>query len=187
MQHHLPTTPPTFQLNTTLTNTTTTFPIHQAINLDFSHDSNIIAILTAFNLSQFAELLPLTHVPESHEFVLAYLEPFAGRLDIEIISAPHPVAPNRGNPELKSVYLDGNETKYVRFALNQRTVPLGKSLSECGERDDGWCELGTFLEVIGRVIEEAGEEWEWACFGDWNSIEYGDVRDGRPPGRREGT
>ncbi|KAF2206081.1 3-phytase A precursor [Delitschia confertaspora ATCC 74209] len=175
MQHHLITTPE-FQINTTLTNNTITFPTHQALNLDFSHDSNIIAILTAYGLTQFADSLPLTHIPTNRSFILSHLEPFAGRLDIEIISTPAPVNSNR--TDLENIYLEGKETKYVHFVLNQRTVPLGRSLEECGERDDGWCELGMFLRAQERQLQLA--DWEYACFGDWEPSGYGSVGDGRP-------
>lgn len=46
------------QANMTLDNNTTTFPLNQSLYFDFSHDTNIGAVLTAFNLSQFAQFLP---------------------------------------------------------------------------------------------------------------------------------
>lgn len=163
MQHHVLSTP-TAQINTTLDNNTLTFPINQALNLDFSHDSQIISVLVAFGLIQFADHLPTTHISSPREFIMSHLMPFAGRLDIEIIRAPAPVNPDRGN--VKKVYLDGEPTSYVHFVLNQRTVPLGRSHGECGERDDGWCELGVFLEVMERQVERA--EYEFACFGEYD-------------------
>jgi hypothetical protein len=177
MQHHVVSSP-TAQINTTLDRSTVTFPTHQALNLDFSHDSNIISILVSFGLTQFADFLPPTRILPDREFVMAYLEPFAGRLDIEVIQAPAPVNPHR-SAAINEVYENGPPTSYVHFVLNQRTVPLGRSLKECGERDDGWCEMNTFLEVQKVQIEMA--EFEWACFGDYEMPEYGGVRDGRPP------
>ena len=179
MQHHVLSSP-TMQINTTLDNNTVTFPTDQALNLDFSNDANIVSILTAFGLTQFAGWLPPTRIPEGWEFVMAYLEPFAGRLDIEIIQAPAPVSSRRSSG---AIYEDGPPTAYVHFVLNQRTVPLGKSLKECGERDDGWCEVGTFLEVQKGLVDEI--DFEWACFGDWEMPAYGEVRDGMPPRKRE--
>ncbi|ORY14196.1 3-phytase A precursor [Clohesyomyces aquaticus] len=173
MQHHVITSPAA-QINVTLDNNTVTFPIDQALNFDFSHDANIISILTAFGLTQFSKFLPTTHtVPR--EFILSHLEPFAGRLDIEIIKAPAPINPNRSDP---NIYLEGPPTSYVHFVLNQRTIPLGRSLEGCGDRDDGWCEFDTFLEVQKKQIELA--DYEYACFGDYDSGRYGDVTDGRP-------
>jgi hypothetical protein len=143
--------------------------------LDFSHDANIISILVAFGLTQFADHLPTTHIKKDREFVMSLLEPFAGRLDIEIIRTPAPVNPNRSD---KTVYLDGEATSYVHFILNQRTIPLGKSHKACGDRDDGWCEMSTFIEVMQKEIEKA--DYEYACFGEYEAPRYGEVRDGRP-------
>ena len=177
MEHHVLSSP-TAQINTTLDNNAVTFPIDQALNLDFSHDANIISILVAFGLTQFADYLPLDRILPDREFVMAYLEPFAGRLDIEVVQAPAPVNPNR-SVSLEELYGGGPPTSYVHFILNQRTVPMGRSLKECGDRDDGWCEMDTFLHVQKTQIEKA--QFEWACFGDWDMPEYGGVRDGRPP------
>ncbi|PSN71649.1 phosphoglycerate mutase-like protein [Corynespora cassiicola Philippines] len=175
MQHHVLSSP-TAQINLTLDNNTATFPTNQQLNLDFSHDSNIISILVAFGLTQFAALLPTDRIVTDREFVLSYLEPFAGRLDIEIVDAPAPVNPDRSDTH--NVYLEGEPTRYVHFVLNQRTIPLGRSLDKCGPRDDGWCELGTFLEVQREQAQRA--DFEYACFGDWKMPAYGEVGDGRP-------
>lgn len=174
MQHHVITSP-TFQINTTLDNNTITFPTNQALNLDFSHDAAIISILVAFGITQFAEHLPTSSIKHDREFIMSHLMPFAGRLDIEIIKAPAPVNPDRSS---NKVYMDGGPTGYVHFVLNQRTVPLGKSHEECGERDDGWCELETFMKVMEEQIGRA--DYDFACFGEYDEPEYGDVMDGRP-------
>jgi hypothetical protein len=174
MQHHV-ITDPTAQINTTLDNNTITFPVDQNINLDFSHDANIISILVAFGLTQFADHLPTSHIKEDREFIMSYLEPFAGRLDIEIIKTPAPVNPDRSDGQ---VYLDGKPTSYVHFILNQRTIPLGHSHEACGHRDDGWCEMATFLHVMEKEVEKA--DYDHACFGEYDPPIYGDIRDGRP-------
>ncbi|KAL8724074.1 MAG: hypothetical protein Q9181_006998, partial [Wetmoreana brouardii] len=57
LQHHVLTTTGT-QANLTLDNNTRTFPLNQTLYFDFSHDTNIAAILTAFGLVQFAPVLP---------------------------------------------------------------------------------------------------------------------------------
>ncbi|KAF2017591.1 phosphoglycerate mutase-like protein [Aaosphaeria arxii CBS 175.79] len=181
--HHHTITKPTAQINLTLDNNTHTFPTHQTLNLDFSHDANIISILVAFGLTQFSGHMPLTHIPPSRNFILSHLEPFAGRLDIELIHAPAPVNPNRTVPA-DQIYLDGGgPTNYVRFVLNQRTIPLGKSLEECGDRDDGWCEIDAFYTAQKRQIERV--DFDFACFGEYDRGRYGDVTDGRPPVDRE--
>ena len=50
LHHHL-ITKPTAQINVTLDSNPKTFPLHQALNFDFSHDTNIAGILTAFGTS----------------------------------------------------------------------------------------------------------------------------------------
>jgi hypothetical protein len=62
--------------------------------------------------------------------------------------------------------------------LNQRTLPLGLNFPECGERDDGWCELETFLKVQEGSFEKA--DYEFACFGEYEAVPYGEVTDGAP-------
>lgn len=161
------------QINVTLDSSTETFPLNQSLYFDFSHDTNIISILTAFGLRQFADELPATKYPGAHNFTVSHMTPFGARMDIEIIKAPKPVSPSRDG------YLDGGETKYIHFVLNQRTVPLGFSFPECdASRRDGWCELETFIKVQDTMAEKA--MFDAACFGDYPSEPYGKVTDGAP-------
>ena len=57
IQNHVLTTGGT-QANLTLDGNPSTFPTNQTLYFDFSHDTNMAAILTAFNLTQFAPTLP---------------------------------------------------------------------------------------------------------------------------------
>lgn len=161
------------QINVTLDSNTETFPLNQSLYFDFSHDTNIVSILTAFGLRQFAEELPTTKHPGDHQFTVAHLTPFGARLDMEIIETPKPLSPHRDG------YLSGEKTKYVHFVLNQRTLPLGKSFPECDpERRDGWCELDTFLKIQDEMLAKA--EFDYACFGDYPAVPFGEVTDGAP-------
>lgn len=161
------------QINITLDSSTETFPLNQSLYFDFSHDTNIMSILTAFGLRQFAGVLPTDRKPKDHEFIVSHLTPFGARLDIEIIKTPKPLSPHRDG------YLSGGETKYVHFVINQRTLPLAKSFPECDtERRDGWCELETFLKVQDEMAEKA--KFDYACFGDYPQLPYGEVTDGAP-------
>ncbi|RKK65730.1 hypothetical protein BFJ69_g16025 [Fusarium oxysporum] len=162
------------QINTTLDGMKETFPLNQSLYFDFSHDKDIISILTAFGFRQFAEELPADKYPGDHEFTVSHITPFGARLDIEIIKAHKPLSPARDR------YLEGNDTKYIHFVLNQRTIPLGKSFPECDvNRKDGWCELDTFLKVQEEMADKA--KFDYACFGDYPSLPYGKVTDGAPP------
>lgn len=132
LNHHVLLTSDT-QANITLDNNTSTFPLNQTLYFDFSHDTNIAAVLTAFGLTQFAQFLPssgeldlpaeetasLTWLgpPPNRQLIVSHLQPFGARLDIEIISAPHPVAANRTSGA--NAYLAGGPTTYVHFIINQ--------------------------------------------------------------------
>jgi Histidine phosphatase superfamily (branch 2) len=176
LQHHT-IDGPMANVNWTLDSNPETFPINQRLNFDFSHDTNIMSILTAFGLKQFATYLPPDQIIE-HDLVVSHLEPFGARLDIEIIDSPMPVAPNRTSG--RDAYMPGNAIQYIHFILNQRTIPLGRSFPECGNRSDGWCELGTFLHVQSSKLKES--QYEHACFGNYSAVPYGKITDGVPLG-----
>jgi Histidine phosphatase superfamily (branch 2) len=177
LQHHT-INGPLANTNYTLDNNTVTFPTNQALNFDFSHDTNIMSILTAFGFTQFAAFLPATQVV-SRDLIVSHLEPFGARLDIEIINAPQPVSPSRtGTGAGSSPYISGPATQYIHFILNQRTLPLGRSFPECRNRTDGWCELDTFLKVQSTKLNESN--YNFACFGTYPATGYGDVTNGVP-------
>lgn len=104
----------------------------------------------------------------------------------EIIKSPHPVKATRptGTNTTMSDFYDetGNATTYVHLSLNQRTVPLHKSYAECEQRDDGWCELSTVLQVFEGLLDTA--RYEYSCFGKYPSVPYGNVSDGVPTSKR---
>jgi hypothetical protein len=175
LQHHLPTIPTGTQINTTLDNNTATFPLNQTLNFDFSHDTNIMSILTAFGFTQFAPFLPATQITPNRSLIVSHMEPFGARLDIEVINTPAPLNGSRKNGDS---YTEGGPTTYVHFILNQRTLPLYVSFPACGERDDGWCELTTFLEVQSASLPEA--QYEYACFGNYPAYPYGMITNGAP-------
>ncbi|TQS36435.1 hypothetical protein Golomagni_03117 [Golovinomyces magnicellulatus] len=163
------------QINVTLDNNTETFPLNQSLYFDFSHDTNIMSILTAFGFKQFNALLPVDHHPGPHNLTVSRMEPFGARLDIEIIKTPYPLNSQR-------IYEKSpNETTYLHFMLNQRTLPLGLSFPECGpDRLDGWCELDTFLSVQKNATQLA--RYDYACNGDYDAAPWGEITDGSPIG-----
>ena len=168
---------PTAQDNITLDNNTVTFPLNQSLYFDFTHDTNIAGVLTAFGLTQFAPVLPTSGPPPDQQLIVSHVQPFAGRLDIEIITAPQPVAANRTESPA-TAYTDGPPTSYIHFIINQRTLPLGKSFPACEMRTDGWCELKTFVEIQQQSLMNAS--YEFACNGKYPAVPYGSVTDGVP-------
>jgi hypothetical protein len=130
-----------------------------------------MGILTAFGFTQFAALLNESAYPGPHNLTVSYLEPFAARLDTELIKTPALLKPDR------SYAPDGNVTTYIHFLLNQRTLPLGFSFPECGaDRLDGWCELDTFLKVQEKSTPLA--DYDFACSGDYTAVPYGAIWNG---------
>ena len=172
-------TQPTAQANITLDSMNSTFPLNQTLYFDFSHDTNIAAILTAFGITQFAPLLPEKGpIPTNRSLIVSHLQPFGARLDIEIIKAPHPVAANRTNSANAYTDTKGPTTTYVHFIINQRTLPLGVSFPSCGNRTDGWCEVSTFLDTQKDSLATA--QYDFACNGKYPVVSYGGITNGAP-------
>jgi len=161
--------------NVTLDGMPSTFPLNQTLYFDFSHDTNIMSILTAFGLTQFNQYLPPTAILQNRQLVVSHMEPFGARLDIEILKAPAPVDPTRING-----YLPGNATTYIHFILNQRTVPLGYSYAGCGLRADGWCEIGAFMNATKNLWAESN--YAYACNANYPAVPYGNITTGAPQG-----
>ncbi|KPI34836.1 3-phytase A [Cyphellophora attinorum] len=132
-------------------------------------------------LRQFNQSLPATGPPANQQAIVSHMTPFGTRMYWEIITAPSPVKAQRpagSNLTMSDYYESGNTTKYVHILLNQRTIPLYKSYPECEVRDDGWCELETYLNVLGTLLDQA--DYEQACFGTYPVAKYGEISDGRP-------
>ena len=166
----------TAQVNTTIDNNTATFPLNQSLYFDFSHDTNLAAVVTAFGFRQFAQFLPTTGPPANQQLIVSHLQCFGSRIDIEIIKAPQPVAANRTTAA--NAYTPGSSTSYVHFLVNQRTLPLGPSFPSCGNRTDGWCELSTFLNIQAGSL--AAAQYNYSCNGKYPAVPYGSITNGVP-------
>ncbi|KAL8949672.1 MAG: hypothetical protein Q9222_004233 [Ikaeria aurantiellina] len=118
LQNHVLTTTGT-QANLTLDSDTRTFPLNQTLYFDFSHDTNIAGVLTAFGFTQFAPVLPeMGPIPTNRSLIVSHLQPFAARVDIEIISSPHPLSATRTSAS-SDCYTEGEATSYIHFIINQ--------------------------------------------------------------------
>jgi hypothetical protein len=96
-----------------------------------------------------------------------------------IIEAPQPVCADRASGHTYDADDDrSGPTRYIHFLLNQRTIPLGRSFPACGDRDDGWCRLDTFMEVQRTKLDEA--RYDFSCNGDYPVVPYGSVTNGVP-------
>ena len=167
-------------VNRTLDTMTETFPLNQPLYMDFSHDTNIYSILTAMGLKQFGDVLSNTTTTPHRNVTVSHITPFAARVIWEQITAPSPVKAKRParNAADSEYFDDGKETRYIHMTINQRTIPFGQSYPECGDRDDGWCELDTFLGILGGLLDQA--QYEYSCFGDYKDADWGDLTNGAP-------
>ena len=159
-------------------NSTFPLPLTQNLFFDFTHDTNLAAILTALSIKQFAPELPVSGPPKDQQLIVSHLQPFGARIDIEIITSPHPLPANRTTATGPYSDAKGPETFYIHFLINQRTLPLGVSFPECGNRQDGWCELQAFLDVQKNALKKA--EYDFSCNGKYAPVSYGSVTDGVP-------
>lgn len=178
LQHRYPQSDEGFtSINETLDTNPTTFPLNQSLYLDFSHDTTMFSMLTALGLTQFEDFLPTSGPPEDHQLIVSHIVPFAARFNIEVIKAPRPVRAKRSKDPHASAYDNkGGETTYVHMLINQRTISLGRSIPECGKREDGWCELETFVKAQKDNIAKA--KYEDSCFGNYSVPTYGDIKTG---------
>jgi hypothetical protein len=85
LQGHLYNLPPgSTQVNTTLDEMSSIFSLNQTLSFDFSHDTNIMFIITAFGLGQFNQTLPTSGPPANQQLIVSYMEPFGANVVFEV-------------------------------------------------------------------------------------------------------
>lgn len=172
-------------VNTTLSGMEETFPTKQKLYMDFSHDTNIYSIMTAFGLRQFSDNLSNSTITPNRNVTVSHITPFGARVVWEEIDAPHPVKAQRPtvtDAKVSDYYEEGGATSYIHMTISQRTVPFGESYPECGKRDDGWCERSVFMNILSGLLETA--RYEYSCFGDYPAASWGNLTDGVPVTKR---
>ncbi|KAI0782986.1 phosphoglycerate mutase-like protein [Abortiporus biennis] len=134
--------------NATLNDNPVTFPLGQSLYVDATHEVVVLNILTALNLTNFAENgpLPHTHIPEHRTFKVSHLAPFATNVQFQLLSCTTLPEPQ------------------IRIVINDGVTPL-TSIKGCPEQKDGMCPLETFIESMKEMINTT--DWEWGCHGDW--------------------
>lgn len=183
MQQHLYDLPPgATNVNRTLDTMDDTFPLNQSLYFDFSHDTNMYSILTALGMTQFSDKLSNSTITPNRNVTISHITPFGARIVWEVINSPHPVKARRPTHAHATItdYYDttGRATNYIHMTISQRTVPFYHSYPSCGERDDGWCEMSTFLEVLSTLLDTA--KYEYSCFGNYTTAPYLSVTNGKP-------
>ncbi|CCC06973.1 hypothetical protein SMACR_00997 [Sordaria macrospora] len=150
--------------NSTLTGNEETFPLNRTVYADFSHDNDMMGILTALRLFEGVSPMSNETIPEKYGktgddgltekdlFKVGWQVPFAGRVYFEKM-----VCDSDADGDGK---IDENEEKeeMVRILVNDRVVRL----NGCGADEEGRCRLGKFVESM----EFARKGGDWGrCFG----------------------
>lgn len=146
--------------NSTLDKQSKYFPLHQPLYADFTHDSVIVGILTAFNFTQFADWMDPTKPDPSRRFRTSRLTPFGARVVLEVLEC------------------DG--TDYIRVKVNEALLPLHEGQG-CEGRKDGLCKLDDFVGHLEKHAFEASK-FRVACYGK-NGTDFtitGPVKNGAP-------
>lgn len=140
------------------------FPLNQSVYADFTHDDVIVSVIAAMGLTQFAEYLPPSGPPVGQQFISSQMVPFGSRFYNEIISCTSS---------------NGTTSTYVHSLLNQRTIPLGRSIPACGNRTDGWCPLQTFIAY--QQNQTALAQYEYNCFASYSVSPSATITNGVGP------
>lgn len=159
-------------INSTYDNNPKTFPLHQPLYLDMSHDDIIHSVITALNMTYFKfgpDGLPgdVDHAVTPRTFHLNQVAPYGARLISEIWKCPHGTDFDNLEPAVyKNPHLPQNNgtTDYIRFVLNNAPLTL-EGVPGCEEGRNGFCEVSKFLKGV-PVLKKAAH-YQFACFGKY--------------------
>jgi len=134
--------------NATLDDNPIAFPLGQSLYVDATHEVVVLNIITALNLTSFAESgpLPYTHIPHGRTFRSAELAPFATNIQFQL---------------LECTSLPGPQ---IRIIINDAVAPL-TGIRGCPEQQDGMCPVDTFVAAQKEIIRNT--DWEYDCYGNW--------------------
>jgi len=142
--------------NATLHNDDRTWPLHDKLYVDATHEVVVLNILTALNLTTLAASgpLPADHIPANRSFRSADLAPFATNVQFQLLSCPTTHTAQSHDPA----------TSHIRIVVNDGPVPL-TGIRGCPPSPSGLCPLTTFIEAQKVTIQDV--DWEWGCSGNW--------------------
>ncbi|KAG7088757.1 hypothetical protein E1B28_012723 [Marasmius oreades] len=142
-----------FSMNFTLDGDIRTFPVNQSLYVDATHEELIANVITALNLTSFAQdgPLPYDHIPKNRKFRVSQLSPFAANIQFQLLSC------------------DSQPGEQIRIIINDGIVPLS-SIQGCPTNKDGMCSVKAFLRAQKKLLDTV--DWDWACYGDW-AVEKG--------------
>ncbi|KAG6856723.1 hypothetical protein H0H87_001323 [Tephrocybe sp. NHM501043] len=134
--------------NSTLDDNPITFPLDDSLYVDATHETVILNIITALNLTNFAESspLPYTHIPHKRAFEASKLVPFAANIQFQLLECTSIPGPQ------------------IRVIINDGVTPL-TGIRGCPEQRDGMCPADTFVKAQQELLAET--DWDYACRGNW--------------------
>ncbi|KAI0665829.1 histidine phosphatase superfamily [Trametes maxima] len=141
--------------NATLDDNPATFPLGQSLYVDAAHEVVVLNVITALNLTSFAEdgPLPIDHILHNHAFKTSHLAPLVINVQFQLLSCASSPDPQ------------------IRVIINDGVAPL-TGIRGCPDTADGTCPVPTFVAAQREIIRDA--DWAWACLGEW------EVPPGRP-------
>ncbi len=163
-------------VNSTLDSSPNTFPLNQPFYLDMTHDTMMVATLTAMSLDYFHQNLSLTSFPPpaDRHFQSSYMVPYAARLITEKIGcvASNPTSTNVARTQYTSTQYGYSPTaanyKFVRMRLNNGILPLNTirgGLCAAAGRTDGLCPLASFIASQANI--SAQSNFAKICYGKY--------------------
>ncbi|KAI0752965.1 phytase [Daedaleopsis nitida] len=135
--------------NATLNDNSVTFPLGQSLYVDATHDTVVLNVITALNLSNFAAdgPLPSDHIPKHRSFKTSQLAPFATNMQFQLLAC------------------DWTPEPQLRIIINDGVAPLA-SIRDCPEdKKHGMCPVSAFVASQRDTVGHT--DWDWACHGDW--------------------
>ncbi|KAK3400399.1 histidine phosphatase superfamily [Sordaria brevicollis] len=147
--------------NSTLDGDEKTFPLNRTVYADFSHDNDMMNILTALRIFEHISPMDNTTIPTNYGqtgddgvkerdlFKVSWAVPFAGRVYFEKM-----VCDADGDGKIDS---DEAQKELVRILVNDRVMRL----NGCDDDEEGRCGLEKFVESM--EFARRGGEWE-KCF-----------------------
>ncbi|EGN96120.1 hypothetical protein SERLA73DRAFT_170536 [Serpula lacrymans var. lacrymans S7.3] len=125
------------------------FPLGNSLYVDATHETVILNVITALNLSSFAKTgpLPSSHIPSRRTFRSSELAPFATNIQFQLLCC------------------DSKPERQIRVIINDGVVPL-TGVGACSKQKDGMCAVSTFVEAQKETIRTKG--WAYACSGEWD-------------------
>ncbi|KAJ7493301.1 phosphoglycerate mutase-like protein [Mycena galericulata] len=148
--------------NATLDDNPITFPLGQSLYVDATHETVVLNILTALNLSSLAAQgpLPADRIPADRSFKVSQLAPFATNVQFQLLECTSQPGPQ------------------IRIIVNDGVVPL-TGIEGCPKQEDGMCPVDTFVAAQKKIIGQT--DWVYDCYGDWTIPEGWNTTAGVPP------